>query len=332
MKKFIGFIVLVMTTCFQLRSQHTEGNPFARLGYKADVYTFGEKSEFHDREEVVEIGDVLFNTRTNEVVGFVKKDVDSLIELKPELQSMSIDPHCEKYYSITPYAYCFNNPVRFIDPNGMDIYRYDDKTGKFILAKPTDDKFDQVGKFKYDKKTREYILQTNKNGDPKTRIDNIEKGILKDGINFMEKDNVIAVGGDGQASVDGVDAFVLNLSEMVGKEISGAYFSKDGAAETTHVSIGNYKNNTLTDSGYAGQILWAKMNPSSKIEESLTGFFHTHPSIGYNKLDRTTSSLKDKQSRNNALGLMPLLRFYILTQPIKYGDKFPYKINYTNEW
>lgn len=121
MKKFIGFIVLVMTTCFQLRSQHTEGNPFARLGYKADVYTFGEKSEFHDREEVVEIGDVLFNTRTNEVVGFVKEDVDSLIELKPELQSMSIDPHCEKYYSITPYAYCLNNPVRFIDPDGRQV-------------------------------------------------------------------------------------------------------------------------------------------------------------------------------------------------------------------
>ena len=48
--------------------------------------------------------------------------------------------------------------------------------------------------------------------------------------------------------------------------------------------------------------------------------------------EKTTSSLKDKQSRNNALGLMPLLRFYILTQPIKYGDKFPYKVNYTNEW
>ena len=122
MKKFIGFIVLVLATCFQLRSQHTEGNPFARLGYNADVYTFGEENEFHDREEVVEIDDVLFNTRTNEVVGFVKEDADTLIELKPELQSMSIDPHCEKYYSITPYAYCLNNPVRFIDPDGRDVF------------------------------------------------------------------------------------------------------------------------------------------------------------------------------------------------------------------
>lgn len=119
MKKFTGFIMLVIATCLKLQAQHSEGNPFARLGYKADVYTFGEKEEFHDQETIVEIGEVLFNTKTNEVVGFVN-GADSLIELKPELQSMSIDPHCEKYYSISPYAYCMNNPVKYIDPNGKD--------------------------------------------------------------------------------------------------------------------------------------------------------------------------------------------------------------------
>ena len=120
MKKFTGLVILVIATCFELQAQHAEGNPFARLGYKADVYTFGEKKEFHDQEEIVEIGEVLFNTKTNEVVGFVD-DTDSLIELKPELQSMSIDPHCEKYYSISPYAYCMNNPVKYIDPDGKDV-------------------------------------------------------------------------------------------------------------------------------------------------------------------------------------------------------------------
>ena len=119
MKKFTGLIMLVIATCLKLQAQHSEGNPFARLGYKADVYTFGEKEEFHDQETIVEIGEVLFNTKTNEVVGFVN-GADSLIELKPELQSMSIDPHCEKYYSISHYAYCMNNPVKYIDPNGKD--------------------------------------------------------------------------------------------------------------------------------------------------------------------------------------------------------------------
>ncbi len=32
-----------------------------------------------------------------------------------------MDPLCEKYYSISPYAYCANNPVKFIDPDGRKI-------------------------------------------------------------------------------------------------------------------------------------------------------------------------------------------------------------------
>ena len=30
-----------------------------------------------------------------------------------------MDPLCEKFYSTSPYAYCANNPVRFIDPDGQ---------------------------------------------------------------------------------------------------------------------------------------------------------------------------------------------------------------------
>ena len=37
-----------------------------------------------------------------------------------------IDPLCEKHYDKTPYMYCANNPVRFLDPDGRDYYRSDD--------------------------------------------------------------------------------------------------------------------------------------------------------------------------------------------------------------
>ena len=30
------------------------------------------------------------------------------------------DPLAEKYYNISPYAYCANNPVNFVDPVGED--------------------------------------------------------------------------------------------------------------------------------------------------------------------------------------------------------------------
>ena len=32
----------------------------------------------------------------------------------------TIDPLAEKYYSISPYAFCNNNPVNFVDPDGRD--------------------------------------------------------------------------------------------------------------------------------------------------------------------------------------------------------------------
>lgn len=42
----------------------------------------------------------------------------------------TMDPMSEKYYSISPYAYCANNPVRFIDPNGME---FTDRAWDYIM-------------------------------------------------------------------------------------------------------------------------------------------------------------------------------------------------------
>ncbi|WP_291530578.1 JAB-like toxin 1 domain-containing protein [Bacteroides sp. UBA939] len=132
MKKVLLVVLGIGLLALSVYAQKSEGNPFARLGYQADVYTFGGNKEFHDQDVVVVIGDVRYNTKTKEVVGFVT-DRDTLIELRPELQSMSIDPHAEKYYSVTPYAYCMNNPVRYVDPDGRDVWEMQqDGTVKWI--------------------------------------------------------------------------------------------------------------------------------------------------------------------------------------------------------
>ena len=34
----------------------------------------------------------------------------------------SMDPLCEKYYHISPYAYCAGNPVRYVDPDGRETH------------------------------------------------------------------------------------------------------------------------------------------------------------------------------------------------------------------
>ncbi|MCD7974180.1 MAG: hypothetical protein LUG18_16200 [Candidatus Azobacteroides sp.] len=65
-------------------------------------------------------------------------NVVSAVELLPdEKKFMTMDPMAEKYYSISPYAYCANNPVRFIDPDGREIafsYEYEkDKDGNYVI-------------------------------------------------------------------------------------------------------------------------------------------------------------------------------------------------------
>ena len=35
------------------------------------------------------------------------------------------DPLAEKCYDLSPYAFCNNNPVNFVDPDGMDWYEDD---------------------------------------------------------------------------------------------------------------------------------------------------------------------------------------------------------------
>ena len=46
-------------------------------------------------------------------------------------QFTSMDPLCEKYYHISPYAYCAGNPVKYVDPDGKAIrIRYIDTRGR----------------------------------------------------------------------------------------------------------------------------------------------------------------------------------------------------------
>lgn len=36
----------------------------------------------------------------------------------------TMDPLCEKYYNVSPYVYCLNNPLKYVDPDGKKVYLY----------------------------------------------------------------------------------------------------------------------------------------------------------------------------------------------------------------
>lgn len=99
-------------------------NPFDAYGYKPKIATLsnGRFDEFHDVDRVVEIGLIKFDTKTNKIVGLVEKSTIAIdVEAQTVSRFISIDPNAEQYYSISPYAYCINNPMKFVDPDGKDI-------------------------------------------------------------------------------------------------------------------------------------------------------------------------------------------------------------------
>ena len=52
---------------------------------------------------------------------------------------LSVDPMSEKYPSLSPYAYCGNNPVKLVDPNGAEIGNYYDISGHLMGSDGNED-------------------------------------------------------------------------------------------------------------------------------------------------------------------------------------------------
>jgi len=111
------------------------GNPFAKYGYKAKVATLskGKYLEFHDLDSIVTIGTIRWHVDKNQIVGRIKRD-----SLNPDEQPigdapgrwMSPDPLSEEFPSYSPYNFCFNNPMKFVDPDGRAPTDWVNFTGK----------------------------------------------------------------------------------------------------------------------------------------------------------------------------------------------------------
>lgn len=94
-----------------------------------------------------------------------------------------IDPLCEKYYSTSPYAYCMNNPVRFIDPDGCEIKGYTKKDAAQVV-----EDIRAIFSAKEFDNFRNLIVQSGKkqNGKSLAKISNDALKAAFDGVNLSE--------------------------------------------------------------------------------------------------------------------------------------------------
>ncbi len=125
MKKIFIPLIIILLFYGELKAQ----NPFEKYGYHMEMLTMtnGKFNEFFDLDSIQQIGDVLINTNTMKIVGFAEKDsINPLPDASVISRWVSSDALAEKYYFISPYSYVADNPVIFVDPNGMDIVIYYD--------------------------------------------------------------------------------------------------------------------------------------------------------------------------------------------------------------
>jgi len=118
MKKTILFLSFMLLTCVGI--SHAQA-VFKKHGFNKKPLTLskGKYNEFFTNDEVVQIGTVRFNTRTNKVIQLLEEDTTKNNYLSDRSSIWySVDPLAEKFPNYSPYVYCFNNPVKYFDPDG----------------------------------------------------------------------------------------------------------------------------------------------------------------------------------------------------------------------
>jgi len=137
MKKILLLIVILFSVSFSFAQEEElsekekarrekniqAGNPFKRFGYKPKIATLskGKYLEFHDLDSIVTIGSYFYHVKRKEITGYTKIDtLNPESRLRPEIISrwFSPDPLSDEFPSWSPYNFVYNNPVRFVDPDG----------------------------------------------------------------------------------------------------------------------------------------------------------------------------------------------------------------------
>ncbi len=153
------------------------------------------------------------------------------------------DPLAEKYCSASPYAFCANNPVRYVDPDGRKIrgvYRLDAEYFRDdIFRILNDNKFVDIrAHFQIEGKRFARIDTKKFNADMSKLTLTIDEiaylKMLSNAINSKKVFNVEYYSGD-FVSIEGAEVFINYMNSKYNGNLGNMMTTKDGNLSTTFI-------------------------------------------------------------------------------------------------
>lgn len=197
-----------------------------------------------------------------------------------EKKFLTMDPLAEKYYSISPYTFCLNNPIRFIDPFGNDVWEINSQ-GEIInrIKDKTQDAFYMVAKDADGNYQRTFT--TDAEGNKSYNSISFKYGTVKSqkSISFSSDGkttnfyDVYQVRGDANGSA---------LFEFMSKNVTGSSSEVEFSHLKTGVA-GDKGLNFLTTSYEASKESGAKYLINGQLNQGyfIREFNHSHPRSAY---------------------------------------------------
>jgi RHS repeat-associated protein len=167
------------------------------------------------------------------------------------------DPMAEVNRKWSPYRFAYDNPLRFLDPDGMLENDYSiDKDGNVTLEKITDDKTDKV-------------YAKNEDGTlDKSKSVELEKGVLQ---GEKEGDNGLKEG----KTESGKEYGYLDIKNDSKATEAFEFFSNNSGVEWGHLQTGTKSNTVSTSYSNMEELGISNIFPQ-KINEGYTVRSHTH--------------------------------------------------------